>query len=1032
MIRRAKLTPRRGTVLPLVAMCCIALMGMVALAIDIGMIAVARNQSQNAADSSAMAGARTISGDASGNYNIAAVPGNAVAAAVANKIFANYVPGSTSTIKTDPATDANGNNYIYITGDVKIELGAYAYVYNDANPALEGFTIQIPQTVTTEPYSGVRTTISYQGGFNFGRVFGLNTYNTGAVALAVHRPRDVMIVVDLSGSMRFQSLAGVPLTGTDNWGNTGTFAACSSSTLVRAMSMNPDTIIPQFGHYSDVSGAALQGSTTYHANSGEFVDLCNQTTATGTNSGPAVVGDFYQNPVGTPPSSSNLAFIAAPSSYTTAPGGDNYLQTNLDTGGTYAQTVAQFNGPTGSPNANTNPIFETQGYKAFGGRTQFYGYTQGPAYWGKTFWIWPPQPGAKQGNPWVAPPANPPASLSDTTFKWYDNGSRDWRQRFFIMVDTSNNAPYWLNHNSVLFDSGPPGATIKAPGNTTTVSEVVNGVTTTKTYDIRPNYAAILYWLNDPSQGPQPFPPTLQAGRIRYYSAIPNGTDNTLNNRWWTTPNTSLPNDERFWKEYIDFVLGYGGNAGSYTRLQNGSPISGRIGNGDYYQWTGSTIQTKTRPTPWPPANAPGSPYQSDFINNTGGYAKGATKLNVNGLPALPTVNKDYCIINNDWNNPYLIVGDSTTTISISPALANNVPNSATVQVFSPYMDYNDNPFRPRHQFWFGPGTMVDWLGNYNLYTGAFGGPHHWWPGNCHEAHAWACKVGIQSAIDDIRTNHPSDFVGLTFFSSPVYSSGGSGGHHNKAAVPMGRSYQMLKDSLWFPPTTVTGTNTEIGPYDADMPQVPRSDGGTSPEMGFMIAYNQFSSSTANLRFYAQPQPQYRGSAGGLGRKGAARLVIFETDGFPNTRANAVLAGGGADSYYPIRVYDPTNMGDPKSVEWPSGGTYTDTDVFPVVQQITAMNTASPPGYSTVLKPALVHCIGYGSIFDPANAGLGQTKALTFLQTVRFYGNTASDTNPANFPAWAQIYGTNAQRVANMQTAFTNIMQSGVQVSLIK
>jgi hypothetical protein len=221
----------------------------------------------------------------------------------------------------------------------------------------------------------------------------------------------------------------------------------------------------------------------------------------------------------------------------------------------------------------------------------------------------------------------------------------------------------------------------------------------------------------------------------------------------------------------------------------------------------------------------------------------------------------------------------------------------------------------------------------------------------------------------------------------------------------------------------------------------PRADGGTCPGMGFMLGYNQLSSSTANLRFYAQPSyplpssntPNYRGDAGGLGRKGANRLIIFETDGFPNTRGNASLAGTGADSYYPIRLQNPANPSAATNVEWPAGpGGYVNSEVYTIVQQICAQTTASPPGYSTVRKPALVHCIGYGSIFDPGNAGQAQTTALTFLQTVQFYGNTASDTNPANFPTWKMIYGTNQNRINTMQQAFTNIMQAGVQVSLVQ
>src|SRR5205085_2668349 len=113
-----------------------------------------------------------------------------------------------------------------------------------------------------------------------------------------------------------------------------------------------------------------------------------------------------------------------------------------------------------------------------------------------------------------------------------------------------------------------------------------------------------------------------------------------------------------------------------------------------------------------------------------------------------------------------------------------------------------------------------------------------------------------------------------------------------------GRNYQNLKDSLWFPPTTVTGGVKEIGPYDADMWQVPRADGGTSPMMGLMIAYNQFSSSVDNLRLYASPNTTYRGNAGGLGRKGANRLIILETDGESNGRAYAALKSQTDQSFY--------------------------------------------------------------------------------------------------------------------------------------
>jgi hypothetical protein len=251
--------------------------------------------------------------------------------------------------------------------------------------------------------------------------------------------------------------------------------------------------------------------------------------------------------------------------------------------------------------------------------------------------------------------------------------------------------------------------------------------------------------------------------------------------------------------------------------------------------------------------------------------------------------------------------------------------------------------------------------------------------------------------------------------------------------VSLGRSYQQLKDSLWFPPSTVTGTATEITPWDDDFRDVPRANGGTAPGMGFMIAYNMFSSSTSNLRFYSQPSSTYRGAAGGLGRKGAARLIIFETDGAPNTRAYANLVSAGSNSYYPIRVANPANLSSSQNSEWPQSGTYRDSEVQDVARQICNLETASPPGYSTTRKPVQIYCIGYGSLFDPANSSdPDQTNALNFMQTLQYIGNTASTTNGSDFPMNQRIYGTSDERISRMQAAFTNIMQGGVQVSLIE
>ena len=452
-------------------------------------------------------------------------------------------------------------------------------------------------------------------------------------------------------------------------------------------------------------------------------------------------------------------------------------------------------------------------------------------------------------------------------------------------VNTGTNLPGVIQHNSILFDSS---GNLKTPGTTTTVTQ--SGASTTLTFRI--NYAAILYWL---SQSPKHFPSTIQAGRIRFYTSMPDGTDNSLNNRWWTSAPNTLNNNERFWKEYIDFVLGY---TASQTTASSYSNARAYIGNGDMFTWSGSTIAVNQHVDrlPTSPSRNPTTPYlsgttgphqtsttgafktsttsakaavgattvsvntlgsapattnyvtfgtpadttrvyntasgstattlkvapaltaavasgagvqlyssnnaagatavslspalgaattaNSDYVGFGGSTANlykvtnsttnqltlgsglaaaasvsgtsvqvygsngaaGATKISVTGLASAPVANSDYLILAGDTTNPYLITaatsfGSGAYILTISPGLASAVNVSgATVQIFSPYMNYTDDVKRPKYHFWFGPMTWVDWLGNYN--TGKFA-----WPGNVHEAQAWACKVGIQTAI---------------------------------------------------------------------------------------------------------------------------------------------------------------------------------------------------------------------------------------------------------------------------------------------
>ncbi|SIO31616.1 Putative Flp pilus-assembly TadE/G-like [Singulisphaera sp. GP187] len=796
-----KISESRGLILPMVAVAMVALLGFIALAIDIGMIAVARTQSQNAADTAAMAGARALNGNTSGGYNETSAKSTAINAATASTIQANGVPKS----------------------QVDVKIGSYTYDYYQSK-----FVANIP-TLSTDTPNLVKSTITATGQNLFGRMLGNAAFNVSATATAVHRPRDVAVILDMSGSMRFDSLLGAPYSG------------------ARTQSNNPEAIYPQFGHYSS-SLASLQNTTGPDTISGDTFGLANISVATA--AGDPIVGDFYQNALGGTPVP---AFTAAPDSYATAPDGDTPLVAYRAS--THGQTVQQitngatFNGYTATPFTNyTGPTVP-----------EFKGYTRGPGYWGKTFFIWPPDP----------------------------RTANDWRQKFFGTTD-----------NTALWDSS---GNWKVPSSST--------------YSI--NYAAILAWIK---QTPNPFPTKLRAGRILYYDAIP------------TTISTSSypPSDpnQRFWKEYIDYVIGLYQKSSSSWDV-----VTKYTGYGDDYTW--GTVKISAKPT--------------------GTNAK--------------------------------------------------------------YMDYGDNPERPKLHFWFGPMTMVDFLGNYNMWS-QYANWNPYWPGNCHEGPLWACKLGVQSALQDIKNNHPNDFVSLMYFSTPKYSASDSGSF-NRVRVPLGRDYARLSDTLWFPPSTIDTPGTEIRPYDTDNLDVPRAFGGTTTVMGFMLAYNQLSGNAA-LRTFA-PSPAPVGDAGGLGRKGAQRLIILETDGMANTAATAAFVNGGANnSYYKVR----------QPGEYPTNSGTVTTQIYSVVNQICALETASAPGYSTTRKPVLVHCMGLGPIFDPSTNSTQRAAALDLLQNIQYIGSTqATATTP--LASYKVITGTSQQRADKIRQAFSAIMQDGVQVSLI-
>lgn len=816
MNRRKNLrsAPRRGAVMVLVLVSLVALLTFVALAIDLGVLAVARTQLQDAADAAAMAGTRTLNGKSGNNYSNASP--NAISAATAN------------TVLTAPIT----------TNNVALQIGRYVYV--SGNQRFEG---QFPGP-STENWSLVQATVSANISNNlaFSRVFNFTGSNIQAVATAAHRPRDIALILDYSGSMRFASLMGTPYSG-DRTTNSG------------------DSVIPSFGHYSS-SSAGLQATSFTNP-----YDAANITTTTSDGRAP-IVGDFYSDANGT------AAFSPQPSSYGTTPDGDDYFKS----GSTVRKTVAEQLG-LASNLANShakNTTFEAAGYGA-----NFKAYTMGPGYWGKTFFIWPPDPRTSN---------HPTSGLA-----------YDWRIAYF-----------GTNDNSRLWDSS---GNWRAPSGST--------------YTI--NYAAILSFIKNNSLGTNPFPSTLRSGRILYYDAIPS----TINTATW--PPTDL--NQRFWKDYIDYCLGL---------VQTGSS-----------SWTVITSGTEG-PTGYGP----------DF-------AWGTTKIT------------------------------AMSSLTANP---------------KPYMHYNDNPLRPRTHFWFGPMTMVDFLGNYNLWNTSYNSNNSrfcWWPGTCHEAPMYACKLGIRAGLQDIEDNHPNDLVSLIMFSTPMESAN-DGGRFNRPRVGLSRDYTSMQESLWYPSSTIGNSNATMRPYDSDNLEVPRAMGGTCYSMGLMLAYNQFSANTSLVN-YNPGKPA--GDAGGKGRKGAQKLIIFETDGSPNTTATASLNNLGTyNSYYSIRY----NSSNPSASQFPTtGSSNVTTQINSLCTQLCALETASPPGYSSPSKKLQIHCIAFGPVVAPG--GSQSAAAISVLNGMQTISGITD-----NMPSYKVIYGTESQVTSALEQAFTKILQSGVQVSLIQ
>lgn len=1022
---------RRGTVLPMLAVCLVSLFAFTALAIDLGMLAVSRTECQNAADAAALTGCRTLNNNsANANNNLAA----AVAAAK-TVVTSNYDMGANYTTAQIAAIDVG--QYLYNTA-----TQAFAVYNGSGNTSGSLGWTNATSGQAAAPASGswtaMQVVVSYTQPMVFLTVMGVNSMPTGATAAAVYRPRDTAFVLDMTSSMAY-----------------------ASQFNYNGMSNNPDTLVPRFGHYYSTRTNCIQNANQYTSD-GQTISQNNYCIYT--PDGPPLIRDFVYDPANIanpatpaypitsntssllnafhrwspPESGANSASYEGPtynfagynafdvtntSGPTPAPDnfidqfdapgipyvGDRYPRLdgkvwttassnasnstgypypltnpqpawNDPTSGaawnalsylgvatssnptpsvpsvptgtpptspsSYSSTWSNFrdpawemfgydlimgpvgtlttyaavrsaqnakNGTTSTTPINPSSVASTMTYATLtGGGTwtgsntnRFKGYSMGPGYWGKTFFIWPPDPRFSSNANLTSPDPNYPA------FDTNGNAMCDWRLHFFLDKSGKTLNPQTTNVNSLLFSSGATGQTLS---------------NLKSNYQI--NYPAVLKWIKS---GPQVLPPNLRAGRILYYSSIPDDVNTA-------TASGQAQLDKVFWQNYINFVLGYGYPSTSY--------LYGQADN-----WSGGPVSIGSTSSILYPWEQP------------------------NGTPA------------------------------------------------SPYMNYNDSPRRPRLHFWFGPLSMADFI------TGVATGTN-WNPGTCHEAQCWQLKVAMNSVITALQNDHPNDTLGMVMFAAAAY---------NGPRVAQGQNYTALKNALFYPNSLLAAINggdatTEECPYTTAFAnsllgsEIPNANGETDPNTGLAYAFNLLSASN-----------QLSSSTYGSARRGASKLIILETDGVPNCYRGTSGASGmipttlGYDTYFPTSTYSSGNLGDGNATTMSQALNVVQQIVAPMATRGQAQGSSATSGLSLPNAPAMVYPIAFGDLFDPnlaPNASI-RTTALQFLANVAAAGNTGP-AGATTLPGGQIIIGDYNTRISTLQTCLQNVFQSGVTVALIE
>lgn len=179
------LAKKRGNIIVFTAVLMVVMLGMIAFAVDVGYMYTMQTQLQRSVDAAALAGAGSL------------VDGVDVAQAKATEYLVRNPVGNSMTIVNEAEVETKVAQFIAEhQDDFQVEAGEW-----NASTRTFETTNTIPSTLSVSmEYPSLPTF--------FGKILGKDSFAIRASSVAMYQPRDIMVVLDFSGSMNDDSTFG--------------------------------------------------------------------------------------------------------------------------------------------------------------------------------------------------------------------------------------------------------------------------------------------------------------------------------------------------------------------------------------------------------------------------------------------------------------------------------------------------------------------------------------------------------------------------------------------------------------------------------------------------------------------------------------------------------------------------------------------------------------------------------------------------------------------------------------------------------